>query len=310
MAPTRSPTPPALRHPAREAVDAVLVAYGDPAPLRRAVLALAGEPDVAVVVVDHDPDAGAAAALRGTAARIVTPPDNRGFGAGCNRGAFEGSAPLLLLLNPDARLEPGALEALRAALAADRRIAVAAPRIEDDAGVLQHSQRRTPGPARTLAMALYLHRLWPGADELVRDAGAYARAGDPDWVSGAALLVRRSAFDRVGGFDEGFFLYREDADLCRRLRAAGFGVRYVPEALVRHAGGQSAPRARLRGVHAASRVRYAALHERRAGAALERAAVALGEGTHAVGALGRGRRGQARGHARGLAAALRGRARP
>ena len=94
----------------------------------------------------------------------------------------------------------------------------------------------------------------------MRDRGAYDEAGDAEWLSGACLLVRRSALEQIGGLDEGFFLYCEDTDLCERLADAGWGVRYEPGATARHEEGGSAPRHRLQAVHAASRVRYARKH--------------------------------------------------
>jgi GT2 family glycosyltransferase len=114
--------------------------------------------------------------------------------------------------------------------------------------------------------------------------------------------VRRTALERVNGFDEGFFMYCEDMDLCRRLREAGYGLWYVPEAEVEHVGGASAPRTDLLPVLARSRIRYAAKHRGRWGTLSERAGVALGAATHLV--LGRGGVAARRGHARAIGAAL------
>ena len=115
------------------------------------------------------------------------------------------------------------------------------------------------------------------------------------------MLIRRSVLEEIGGFDERFFLYCEDKDLCRRTRA-GYDVRYEPRATVRHRGGASAPRARLLPVLARSRVAYARKHWGGVPAALERAGVALNALTHAV--VSRGGREQRAGHLSALAAAL------
>ena len=195
----------------------------------------------------------------------------------------------MLFLNPDARIDPDSLGALVAALKADPRAGAAGPRILEDDGSLALSQRRFPRLRTSFAQALFLHRIFPGAawaDEMVRDPGAYERPAEPDWLSGACLLVRRPALERLGGFDERFFLYREDIDLCLRLRAAGHTIRYEPAAAVRHEGGASAPQHRVIPVLAASRIRYARKHHGRAAAGLERLAVALHGLTHAL--FGRG----------------------
>ena len=143
-----------------------------------------------------------------------------------------------------------------------------------------------------------MHRLWPLAgwtDEVIRDEAAYATAGSPDWVSGACMLIRRSALERLGGLDDSFFLYGEDIDLCARVREAGWGVRFEPLALARHTGGASRPSEELLPVLAASRVLYARKHaRRRLSVALETAGIALGHATHALTAIRRpaARRGQ------------------
>ena len=123
----------------------------------------------------------------------------------------------------------------------------------------------------TFAQAFFLHRFFPQAvwsDELVRDRAAYERPGSPEWASGACLLIRRSEYDAIGGLDEGFFLYCEDMDVCKRLRDRGLDIRFEPAALCTHAGGASAPRAALLPVLAASRIRYARKHRSRAVALL------------------------------------------
>src|SRR3712207_2645322 len=119
--------------------------------------------------------------------------------------------------------------------------------------------------------------LFRSREREVYDAPCY-----PDWVSGACVLVRRSALERLGGFDEGFFMYCEDRDLCKRLHDLGLPVRYEPDAVAVHEGGASAPRASLLPVLAASRIRYAHKHWSTPGALLKRAGVALGALTHVV----------------------------
>ena len=116
------------------------------------------------------------------------------------------------------------------------------------------------------------------------------------------MLVRRDAFEAVGGFDEGFFLYCEDTDLCRRLRDAGHEVRYEPAAEVRHVGGASSGAGETQAIAARSRVRYARKHDGPVGARVQALGVALGEATHALTALMRP--ASRRGHLAGARAAL------
>jgi GT2 family glycosyltransferase len=289
----------------RPAIDAVVVAYRSAATLPGCVAPLAALPDVRVTVVDNASPDDDVRAVAGLDVEVVRAPRNGGFAYGCNLGVARGSAPYLLFLNPDARITRESLDVLRAALEADPRAALAAPRILDEDGALAFSLRRFPRLRSTFAQGLFLHRLWPRAtwtDELIRDPAAYERSGQPEWVSGACMLVRRDAYAAVGGFDEAFFLYCEDTDLCRRLWDAGHTVRFEPRAVARHVGGASSGAGETQAIAARSRVRYAAKHRGRAGATAEALGVALGEATHVVAALNRP--AVRRGHASALRAVL------
>jgi GT2 family glycosyltransferase len=262
-------------------------------------------PGVHVTVVDNDSPDDAVETIADLQVEVERSPRNGGFSYGCNLGAARGDAPLLLFLNPDARLDAGALDALVAALDADPRVALAGPRIIEDDGELAWSQRRFPRLRSTFAQALFLHRLFPRAtwtDELIRDRGAYERPGSPDWVSGACMLVRRDAYEAVGGFDERFFLYCEDTDLCKRLRDAGHTIGFEPAAEVHHVGGASSGAGETRPIAARSRVLYARKHLSPVAARTEALGVALGEATHAATAVTRP--ATRRGHMAALRAAL------
>src|SRR5262249_6844800 len=137
-------------------------------------------------------------------------------------------------------------------------------------------------------------------DELIRDPAAYDTRRMPDWVSGACILVRRRVLEALDGLDEGFFMYSEDIDFCRRLKQAGYGLLYEPAAPVQHEGGGSGPRTSLLRVLAASRLRYAMKHRSWGAALLERLGIALGSLTHAV--VGRGGMAARTGHLRALRA--------
>jgi N-acetylglucosaminyl-diphospho-decaprenol L-rhamnosyltransferase len=287
-------------------IDAVIVSYNSRATLRGCVEPLARMDGVHVVVVDNASPEDPLDTISDLDVSIVRAPRNGGFSYGCNLGAEQGSAPHVLFLNPDARIDEPSLAALRGVLEADPSVGVAGPRILDADGTLLRSQRRFPRPGSTFGQALFLHRLFPNAafaDELIHDEAAYERPGTVDWLSGACLLVRRAALADIGGMDEGFFLYCEDTDLSRRLLDAGYSTRFEPSATARHEEGSSAPRSTLLAIHARSRVRYARRHLTPAAAALDTAAIALNAATHAVVNI---RRPEARGHALALRAVITG----
>ena len=284
----------------KASVDAVIVSFRSARTLRESVGPLAAVPGAHVVVVDNASDDDSLATIADLAVDAVRAPRNGGFAYGCNLGIARGAAPYVLLLNPDAVLGARDLDVLVGVLEREPNVGLVAPRIMDADGRLVASRRRFPGVATAWGQALMLHRLLPRTDELLH--GGDDLASDPDWVSGSCMLVRRDVLERIGGLDEGFFLYSEDTDLCRRIRDAGLAIRYEPRATATHAGGASAPRQDLLPALARSRVRYARLHASRASAALQIAAIAVGEATHAVARAGRG---YARGHLAALVAVLR-----
>ena len=283
----------------------MVVTYNSDKTIQACLRSLVAIPDVDIVIVDNASADDTPAAASAFPVRVVRLPDNRGFSHGNNVGAGLGSAPFVLFLNPDARIDAASLQRLAQALEANERVAIAAPRILNHDGSLSFSLRRFPSLRSTYAQALFLHRLFPQAawtDEVVRGGPMYDVLASPDWVSGACMLVRREMLHVIGGWDSGFFLYGEDIDLCRRFRDAGLDILFVPNAIVRHDGGASMPRAALLPVLAASRIRYARKHQRRSVVALERAGIGLAALTHVVGA--RGGRAVRRGHLSALGRAL------
>lgn len=285
-------------------VDVVVVSYNSSRNLRACAEPLAEHPELRVIVADNASTDGALETVSDLPVVPVALPRNGGFAYGCNAGAAAGDAPYVLFLNPDAVIEPAAVLRLVRALEEAPDTAAVGPKILHADGSLDFSQRRFPRLRSTYAQALFVHRFLPRAewtDELVRNEEAYEQAGRPDWLSGACIMIRRSVLEALGGLDERFFMYCEDVDLCRRVWEAGYDVRYEPEALVVHEGGASAPRASLLPTLAESRLLYARKHRGRAGAALERAGIALGALTHLMVA----RRSAVRaGHARSLRLAL------
>ena len=286
-------------------VDVVVVSFNSRATLRACVEPLARLAEVEVIVVDNASPDQTLTVVADLPIRAIPLTTNAGFAHGCNVGIGCGEAPYVLLLNPDAEIAEAAIQKLVCVLEEHPETGAVAPRIVDRNGHLDFSLRRFPRLRSTFAQAVFLHRVFPRAswtDELVRDEEEYARPGSPEWVSGACLLLRRSALEHLGGLDDGFFMYSEDVDLCKRLRDEGFGLRFEPAATVVHEGGASAPRSALLPVLAASKIRYARKHRGRMYAASERIGVGLGALAHMV--VSRGGISQRVGHARSLRAAF------
>jgi N-acetylglucosaminyl-diphospho-decaprenol L-rhamnosyltransferase len=285
-------------------IDVVVVSYNSSDRLRACVEQLSRQPSIQVVVVDNASQDESVAVVSDLPITVVRLEKNLGFGGGCNAGWRAADAPYVLFLNPDARIAPEAVLQLTAVLERTSAGAVA-PRIVDSSGALEWSLRRFPEVRSIYGQALFAHRLFPDAewtDEVIREPGRYEREGPCDWASGACLLVRRATLEHTGGFDEGFFMYCEDVDFCRRLWDAGQPVVYTPTVVCTHAGGASAPRWRLMRVLAQSRIRYARKHFGRIRAATYQLGVALNALTHVL--AGRGIHGRL-GHARAFAAAIR-----
>ena len=233
--------------------------------LARCLASIADQiPDARVVVVDNASVDDSERAAEGPSDRLmlVRNPRNAGFARAVNEGMQQATGEWVMLLNPDCQLMPEAVERLEAELIARRECAIVAPRIEDEDGGIQGNARGDP----TLLTGLFgrttlLTRLFPRSRVARRNVRLdLAQAGtssvEVDWVSGACMMVRRAAWDTVGGFDERYFMYWEDADLCRRLRARGFTVRYVPAARVTHRVGGSSDGARSLAVRAFHRSAY------------------------------------------------------
>jgi GT2 family glycosyltransferase len=223
-------------------VTAVLVSWNSADELPRSLGSVANAVAEAIVVDNGSAD-GSVEVARALGARVMASPENRGFARAANQGVREARTPLVLLINPDAELCPGALEALEGVLRARPRVAVVGPRTRNDDGTIQVSfgpDLRPAAERRQRRLVLGVERRDP---EILREVEASAsRDLSPDWVSGACWLARREALESVGLFDEGYFLYEEDADLCRRLRAAGWGIAFTPDAEIVHRKGRSAAR--------------------------------------------------------------------
>lgn len=231
-------------------IGVVVVSFNTRDLLRDCLSAVLAQGPAEVVVVDNGSTDGSADEVRQgfPEVRLISCPDNPGFGGAANRGAASCRTPFILLLNADTRLEPGALAALVRALESHPRAGVVGPRLLGPSGRRQSSWFPDPTPLHLLALNTWLNRLVRVTPVLRRRfRPVWARrvtAGPVPWVKGAALAFRRAAFEQVNGFDERFFLYAEDIDLCFRLRQAGWEVRSAPEARVVHVEGASTRQAR------------------------------------------------------------------
>ena len=225
-------------------VSAVVVSYNARDHLVDCVRSLRAEGIADVVVPDNGSTDGSGEALAGSdpAARFLPTGGNLGYGSAANRGVAVAAGDLVLVLNPDVVVEPGAVKALAAALDRDPRIGVAGPRIENPGGSVYPSARRFPSLGDSIGHAflgLFLPRNRFTRRYRMLDWD-HAEASEVDWVSGSCFLARRAAWDQVGGFDEGYFMYAEDVDLCWRMRGRGWTVAYEPAARVLHVQGVSA----------------------------------------------------------------------
>lgn len=222
---------------------------------------------VDVVVVDNGSTDGSVRTLRAAFpdVRVVDVAANPGYGAAANRGIAATTAPVVAVCNPDLVIRPGSAAAMLAAFA-DPAVGAAGPRMLNPDGTTYPSARRDPALVDAVGHAV-LGRVRPGNRftrryrELDADPGV---ARDVDWVSGAAVWLRRSAVEGVGGWDERFFMYMEDVDLGRRLRAAAWRIRYEPAATVVHVQGLSTSRQATRMIlaHHRSSYRYLEKHWR------------------------------------------------
>jgi N-acetylglucosaminyl-diphospho-decaprenol L-rhamnosyltransferase len=196
---------------------------------------------------------------------VVRPGRNIGFGAGANRGLAAlsggGAEPeWVLISNPDLLVHPGALPALRRVLEERPSWALVGPRIFDEGGEVYPSVRHFPSFVDAAGHALlavfypenrFTRRYNPGTPEGEGVTGA-------GWISGSCFLARRTALEELGGFDESYFMYNEDMDLCWRAHQAGWGVGFGGAASVTHIQGVSTARHpyRMMAAHHRSALRF------------------------------------------------------
>jgi GT2 family glycosyltransferase len=250
-------------------VSLIVVNYETSPLTARLVTPLIGAIDELIVVDNASSDVEELEPLSRAGVNVVRLTENRGYGAGANEGRTHATGDVIVVANPDVTIDAAALRELASAA---RGVGVAGPRFVFPDGTLQRSaHRKEPLLATTVV-------------ELCPPAGGIARRIDAEWhptlfrsrdhehdldashLLGALMAVDARAWDDVDGFDEGFFLYREETDLCRRIASRGWQVRYVAAVLVEHIGGASSapePPLTARPVWLQSHYRYIRKHRGR-----------------------------------------------
>jgi len=230
-------------------ISVIIVSYNSRSVLHDCLASLESELWNQVIVVDNLSSDGSAEMVREDFpwANLIVSKKNGGYGAAANLAIAECSTKYVLLLNPDTVLHPGATQVLGDYLDQYPQVAIAGPQLLNPDGTRQISCFEYPTPLATLKKETSLARLgWHSSN--VPSVGIEGQS-DPAaqsefWVLGAALAIRRNAFDFVGGFDESYFMYYEEVDLCYRLKQAGWQIDYVPGTAVMHIGGASTKRQR------------------------------------------------------------------
>jgi N-acetylglucosaminyl-diphospho-decaprenol L-rhamnosyltransferase len=224
--------------------------------------------------------------------------ENVGYGSGANRGVagFGPEVGWVVVANPDLVWAPGSLDELLAAGARTPRAGALGPLIRDSDGAVYPSARLLPSLGRGAGHAVF-GTVWPDNPwtTAYRQSESDVEERDAEWLSGSCLLLRRAAFDSVGGFDSRYFMYFEDVDLGERLTRAGWRNRYVPTAQVVHTGGHATTAnsdisARMLAEHHRSAYRYLADRHPGPGWAPVRLALRAGLGTRSALAVRRASR--------------------
>lgn len=224
-------------------LDVVIVTYNSLTFIGDCLESLANYPPslmpMQVWVVDNASSDGTAAYVRQhfPAVQVIENRRNLGFAGGCNSGIRASAGEYVLLLNPDARVSAGALDVLLSYMARFPQAGAAGPLLFGEDGEVQPSCRSFPTLRAVALRGLGLDRLFPSSRLLQRyllSDWDHREARPVDWVLGACMLLRRQALERVGLFDEGFFMYYEDIDWCLRAKREGWQIHYVPQARVAH----------------------------------------------------------------------------
>jgi GT2 family glycosyltransferase len=232
-----------------DGIDVGIVAYRSRELLRACLDSLLEAPParpLRVVVVDNDSRDGTVELVRSRpGVELVEPGRNLGFAAATNIAVACTGARYFLALNPDTRVPAGALDTLAALMDADPSVGICGCRLELENGSFDHAARRAfPTPLGALAHFTGVGRRPDAPAALAQYRAPGVERGPVDAVNGAFMLIRRRALEEIGGFDEGYWLYMEDLDLCYRAARAGWVTWYEPSVVATHLKGGSSGRNR------------------------------------------------------------------
>ncbi len=197
-----------------------------------------------IIVVDNASGDGTVEAVREQypEVRVIANRENRGFTGGNNQALAEAQGEYLFLLNPDTEPHPGSIAALHQYLAEHPQVGIVGPKLRFGDGSIQSSRRRFPTLATLFTESTIIQQWFPGLPLF----GRFYLVDQPDdvpqqvdWLVGAAVFARRQVYDDIGGLDEGFFMYSEELDWCKRAVDAGWQVAYTPAAEIIHHEGKS-----------------------------------------------------------------------
>lgn len=228
-------------------LSAIIVNWNTRELLRRCLdclVAAASNLDLEIIVVDNGSRDGSQEMLRDEypRVRLIANDTNVGFAAANNQGAACATAPLLLLINSDAMVRPGAPDNVLNYLSANPAVGIVGLQLLNDDLTLQPSGKRFPTLASTIVGLLPVPERRRMAYDRRRNTRDYSQTMPVDEVSGAAVAIRRATFEALQGFDESYFFFGEDVDLCWRARKACWDVRYLPAAQAIHLWGAARAR--------------------------------------------------------------------
>jgi N-acetylglucosaminyl-diphospho-decaprenol L-rhamnosyltransferase len=261
----RSDPEPDGRVEDRPDVSVIVVSYQCRDDVQRCLASVARESEglqAEVFVVDNASADGTVelVAAEFPQARVIANDRNLGFAAANNEALVEATGRYLFLLNPDAELAPGALTELVSVMDANSQVAACGPKLLNRDGSVQYSIRRFPSLTNALFETLFLHRVFRGLTarfgEVVSDERSYDSRHPVEWLSGAAMFVRRETVEQVGPLDDSFFLFAEEVDWFKRMADAGLIVWYVPSASVTHRDSEGGVNASLIGQGLYARSQY------------------------------------------------------